>query len=155
MRKAESVYSKVVQSILDEADPLLLEAIERETVLATLPIEQRPSASLLRPHVLTAIITAAIAVTVTYLILTDADPLPEPIDPETYRIEERMRLRDSIANTVAVRDSLEAVKSLIVERPKQRERINEKWAQIERERVNETDSVLGVELIERVNAWMP
>ena len=109
----------------------------------------------LQSHAITAIITAAIAVAVTYFILTDADPLPEPIDPETFKTEERMRLRSEQVRAEAVKDSLEAVKSTISKRPKQRERIKEKWAQIERERVNAVDSVLGVELIERINAWMP
>lgn len=36
MRKADSVHSDLAQKILDEADPLFLEAIEQETVLAML-----------------------------------------------------------------------------------------------------------------------
>jgi hypothetical protein len=109
----------------------------------------------LQSHALTALITAAIAVTVTYFILTDADPTPEPIDPDVYRTEERMRLRDSIVQPDKVRDSLEAVKSTISERKGQRSAIDEKWADKARERVNEVDSVLGVELIERINGWEP
>lgn len=48
-RKAKSVDSDIIDEILNSADPLFLQSIEDEIVLATLLDEQRPSASLLRP----------------------------------------------------------------------------------------------------------
>jgi hypothetical protein len=48
-RKAKSVESAIIDEILNSADPLFLQSIEDEMVLATIPDEQRPSASLLRP----------------------------------------------------------------------------------------------------------
>ena len=39
--------------------------------------------------------------------------------------------------------------------PTQRAKVNKKWAEIAEERANVTDSVAGVELIERLNGWEP
>lgn len=100
-------------------------------------------------HALTAIISAAI----TYAILTSADPIPEPVSIEAVQAEERIRLRAEGAGFV--RDSLKAVQSRISERPTQRAAINKKWAQIAAERANVTDSVVGVELLDRINGWQP
>ena len=100
-------------------------------------------------HALTAIIAAAI----TYAILTAADPIPEPVSIESVKAEERIRLRAEGAGFV--RDSLKAVESRISERPAQRAEVKQKWAQIARERANVTDSVAGVELVNRINGWRP
>ena len=108
-----------------------------------------PTQATLLTHALTAIIAAAI----TYAILTAADPIPEPVSIESVKAEERIRLRAEGAGFV--RDSLRAVESRISERPAQRAAVKQKWAQIAAQRANVTDSVAGVELVERINGWMP
>jgi hypothetical protein len=101
--------------------------------------------------ILTHLAALLVGAVITYALLTANDPTPEPVSIEAIQAEERIRLRNEGAGFV--RDSLEAVKSTISERPKQRERVNEKWAKKARERVNVADSVLGVELIERIDGW--
>lgn len=108
-----------------------------------------PTQTTLLTHSLTAIIAAAI----TYAILTAADPTPEPVSIESVKAEERIRLRAEGAGFV--RDSLRAVESRIAERPTQRVSVNKKWAEIARERANVTDSVVSVELINRIEQWKP
>lgn len=108
-----------------------------------------PTQTTILTHALTAIIGAAI----TYAILTAADPIPEPVSVESVQAEERIRLRAEGAGFV--RDSLKAVESRISERPAQRANVNKKWAQIASERANVTDSVAGVELINRIEQWQP
>lgn len=100
-------------------------------------------------HALTAIIGSAI----TYAILTANNPAPEPVAIKAIQAEERIRLRAEGAGFV--RDSLKAVQSRISERPTQRGKVNKKWAEIARERANVTDSVAGVELINRIETWKP
>ena len=106
-----------------------------------------PTQTTISTHALTAIIAAAI----TYAILTASEPTPEPVSIEAIQAEERIRLRQAGAGFV--RDSLRAVESRISERPKQRVAVNKKWAQIAAERANVTDSVAGVELINRIEQW--
>lgn len=106
-----------------------------------------PTQTTLLTHALTAIIGAAIC----YALLTANDPTPEPVSVESIQAEERLRLRAEGAGFV--RDSLRAVQSRISERPKQRGAVKQKWAQIAAERANVTDSVAGVELVERINGW--
>lgn len=108
-----------------------------------------PTQTTIATHALTAIIAAAI----TYAILTSSDPTPEPVSVESIQAEERIRLRTTGA--VFVRNSLRAVESRISERTKQRAAVNKKWAEIARERANVTDSVAGVELVERIENWRP
>lgn len=108
-----------------------------------------PTQTTIATHALTAIIAAAI----TYAILTANDPMPEPVAVESVRAEERIRLRAEGA--VFVRNSLRAVESRISERHTQRAKVNKKWAEIAAERVNVTDSVVGVELINRIEQWQP
>lgn len=108
-----------------------------------------PTQTTILTHALTAIIGAALC----YAILTANNPEPEPVAIKAIQAEERVRMREEGAKSV--RDSLRAVQSRISERPKQRERVKEKWAQITQERANVTDSVAGVELVERINGWRP
>ena len=111
--------------------------------------EMTPAQTTILTHALTAIIAAAI----TYAILTASDPIPEPVSIEAIQAEERIRLRNEGAGFV--RDSLRAVESRISERPTQRAKVKQKWAQIAAERANVTDSVAGVELINRIEQWQP
>lgn len=108
-----------------------------------------PTQTTLLTHALTAIIGAAI----TYAILTANDPTPEAVAIKAIQAEERIRLRAEGAGFV--RDSLRAVESRISERPTQRAEVKQKWAQIAAQRANVTDSVAGVELVERINGWRP
>ena len=100
-------------------------------------------------HLAASLVGAAIC----YAILTANDPTPEPVAIKAIQAEERLRLRAEGAGFV--RDSLRAVESRISERPTQRAAVNKKWAQIARERANVTDSVAGVELVNRINGWRP
>jgi hypothetical protein len=108
-----------------------------------------PTQTTLLTHALTAIIGAAII----YAILTANNPTPEAVAIKAIQAEERIRLRAEGAGFV--RDSLRAVESRISERPAQRGKVNKKWAEIARERANVTDSVAGVELINRIETWKP
>ena len=108
-----------------------------------------PTQTTLLTHAMTAIIAAAI----TYAILTAADPIPEPVSIESVQAEERIRLRAEGAGFV--RDSLRAVQSRISERPTQRAKVKQKWAQIAAGRASVADSVAGVELLDRINGWRP
>ncbi len=100
-------------------------------------------------HALTAILGAAIC----YAILTANNPTPEPVAIKAIQAEERIRLRNEGAGFV--RDSLKAVQSRISERPAQRAKVKQKWAQIAAERANVGDSLVGVELINRIEQWQP
>ena len=100
-------------------------------------------------HLAASIVGAAIC----YAILTANNPTPEAVAIKAIQAEERIRLRAEGAGFV--RDSLRAVESRISERPAQRAEVNKKWAQIARERANVTDSVAGVELINRIETWKP
>jgi hypothetical protein len=100
-------------------------------------------------HLAASLVGAAIC----YALLTANNPTPEPVAIKAIQAEERIRLRAEGAGFV--RDSLRAVESRISERPTQRAAVNKKWAQIAAQRANVTDSVAGVELVERINEWMP
>lgn len=106
----------------------------------------------LQSHLLAAILAAAIAVGITYAILTDADQ-PEQESVEAAVIEERLRLRDETVDTKAETKGKEAAQSRISERKPQRAANEDKWADVARERVSVADSVLAVELVERINNW--
>lgn len=108
-----------------------------------------PTQTTLLTHAFAAIIGAALC----YITLTANDPIPEPVAIKAIQAEERIRLRAEGAGFV--RDSLNAVQSRISERPAQRAAVKQKWAQIAAERANVTDSVAGVELVERINGWRP
>ena len=108
-----------------------------------------PTQTTLLTHALTAIIGAAIC----YALLTANNPAPEAVAIKAIQAEERIRLRAEGAGFV--RDSLRAVESRISERPTQRAEVKQKWAQIAAQRANVTDSVAGVELVERINGWRP
>lgn len=108
-----------------------------------------PTQSTILTHALTAIISAAIC----YALLTANNPTPEPVAIKAIQAEERIRLRNEGAGFV--RDSLRAVESRISERPAQRAAVKQKWAQIAAERANVGDSLVGVELVKRINGWMP
>ena len=103
--------------------------------------------------IITHLAASLVGSAICYAILTANDPTPEPVSVEAIKAEERIRLRAEGAGFV--RDSLRAVESRISERPTQRAAVNKKWAEIARERANVTDSVAGVELIERINGWEP
>ena len=100
-------------------------------------------------HLAASLVGAALC----YAILTANNPEPEPVAIKAIQAEERIRLRAEGAGFV--RDSLKAVESRISERPTQRAAVIKKWAQIAAERANVTDSVAGVELVNRINGWMP
>jgi hypothetical protein len=108
-----------------------------------------PTQTTIITHLAASLVGAAI----TYAILTANNPTPEAVAIKAIQAEERIRLRNEGAGFV--RDSLKAVQSRISERPKQRAEVNKKWAQIARERANVTDSVAGVELVNRINGWRP
>lgn len=101
--------------------------------------------------IITHLAAALVGAGITYAILTANNPTPEAVAIKAIQAEERIRLRAEGAGFV--RDSLRAVESRISERPKQRAAVNNKWAQIAAERANVTDSVAGVELIERIDGW--
>ena len=103
--------------------------------------------------ILTYLAALLVGAVITYAILTAADPIPEPVSVEAVQAEERIRSRAEGAGFV--RDSLRAVESRISERPTQRAAVNKKWAQIAAQRANVTDSVAGVELVNRINKWEP
>ena len=103
--------------------------------------------------IITHLAALLVGAVITYAILTAADPIPEPVSVEAVQAEERIRLRNEGAGFF--RDSLRAVQSRISERPTQRAEVNKKWAQIAAQRANATDSVAGVELVNRINGWMP
>lgn len=103
--------------------------------------------------IITHLAASLVGSAITYAILTAADLIPEPVAIESVKAEERIRLRAEGAGFV--RDSLRAVESRISERPAQRAAVKQKWAQIAAERANVTDSVAGVELVERINGWRP
>lgn len=108
-----------------------------------------PTQTTIITHLAASLVGAAIC----YALLTANDPTPEPVAIKAIQAEERIRLRAEGAGFV--RDSLKAVESRISERPTQRAAVNKKWAQIARERANLTDSVAGVELINRIEQWQP
>lgn len=108
-----------------------------------------PTQTTIATHAFAALIGAALC----YITLTADDPAPEPVSIESIQAEERIRLRTTGA--VFVRNSLRAVESRISERHTQRAKVNKKWAEIAAERVNVTDSVVGVELINRIEQWQP
>ena len=108
-----------------------------------------PTQTTLLTHLAASLVGSAI----TYAILTANNPTPEAVAIKAIQAEERIRLRNEGAEFI--RDSLRAVESRISERPKQRDEVNKKWAQIARERANVTDSVAGVELVNRINGWRP
>ena len=115
--------------------------------LQTLNTQSMTPTQTLLTHLAASLVGAAIC----YAILTDADPTPLPVSVESIQAEERIRLRAEGAKDV--RDSLEAVSSRISERPKQRDEVNDKWAHIAAERVSVSDSLVGVELINRIEQW--
>lgn len=102
---------------------------------------------------LTHLASSLVGSAITYAILTANNPTPEVVAIKAIQAEERIRLRNEGAGFV--RDSLRAVESRISERPAQRAKVNKKWAEIARERANVTDSVAGVELVNRINGWRP
>ena len=108
-----------------------------------------PTQTTLLTHLAAALVGAAIC----YALLTANNPTPEAVAIKAIQAEERIRLRNEGAGFV--RDSLKAVQSRISERPKQRAAVNNKWAQIAAQRANVTDSVAGVELVERIEQWQP
>lgn len=108
-----------------------------------------PTQTTIITHLAALLVGAAIC----YALLTANDPIPEPVSVKAIQAEERIRLRAEGAGFV--RDSLRAVESRISERPTQRAEVNKKWAQIAAQRANVTDSVAGVELVNRINGWMP
>ena len=112
-------------------------------------LAMNPTQTTIITHLAASLVGSAI----TYAILTAADLIPEPVAIESVKAEERIRLRAEGAGFV--RDSLRAVESRISERPAQRAAVKQKWAQIAAERANVTDSVAGVELVERINGWRP
>jgi len=103
--------------------------------------------------ILTHLAASLVGAGITYAILTANNPTPEAVAIKAIQAEERLRLRAEGAGFV--RDSLKAVESRISERPKQRAAVNKKWAQIAAERANVTDSVAGVELLDRIENWKP
>ena len=103
--------------------------------------------------IITHLAASLVGSAITYAILTANNPTPEAVAIKAIQAEERIRLRNEGAGFV--RDSLRAVESRISERPKQRAAVKEKWAQIAAERANVTDSVAGVELVNRINGWRP
>lgn len=106
-----------------------------------------PTQTTLLTHLAASLVGAAI----TYAILTANNPTPEAVAIKAIQAEERLRLRAEGAGFV--RDSLKAVESRISERPAQRGKVNKKWAEIAAQRANLTDSVAGVELMNRINGW--
>ena len=108
-----------------------------------------PTHTTIITHLAASLVGAAIC----YAILTANNPTPEAVAIKAIQAEERIRLRNEGAGFV--RDSLKAVESRISERPAQRGKVNKKWAEIARERANVTDSVAGVELINRIETWKP
>lgn len=102
---------------------------------------------------LTHLAASLVGAAITYALLTANNPTPEPVTIKAVQAEERIRLRQEGAGFV--RDSLKAVQSRISERPTQRAEVKQKWAQIEEERANVTDSVAGAELINRIETWKP
>lgn len=108
-----------------------------------------PTQTTIITHLAASLVGAAIC----YAILTANNPTPEAVAIKAIQAEERIRLRNEGAEFI--RDSLRAVESRISERPAQRAAVNKKWAQIARERANVTDSVAGVELVNRINGWVP
>lgn len=103
--------------------------------------------------IITHLAASLVGSAITYAILTANNPTPEAVAIKAIQAEERIRLRAEGAGFI--RDSLRAVESRISERPAQRAAVNKKWAQIAAERANVTDSVAGVELVERINGWRP
>lgn len=108
-----------------------------------------PTQTTIATHAFAALIGAALC----YITLTANNPAPEAVAIKAVQAEERIRLRNEGAGFV--RDSLNAVQSRISERPAQRTKVKQKWAQIAAERANVTDSVAGVELINRIEQWQP
>lgn len=108
-----------------------------------------PAQTTLLTHLAASLVGSAI----TYAILTANNSAPEPVAIKAIQAEDRIRLRAEGAEFI--RDSLRAVESRISERPKQRAEVKQKWAQIAAERANVTDSVAGVELVNRINGWVP
>lgn len=108
-----------------------------------------PTQTTLLTHLAASLVGSAI----TYVTLTANNPAPEAVAIESVQAEERIRLRAEGAGFV--RDSLRAVESRISERPKQRAKVKQKWAEIASERANVTDSLVGVELVNRINEWRP
>ena len=106
-----------------------------------------PTQTTIITHLAASLVGAAIC----YAILTANNPTPEAVAIKAIQAEERIRLRNEGAGFV--RDSLRAVESRISERPKQRAAVKQKWAQIAAQRANVTDSVAGVELVERIEQW--
>ena len=106
-----------------------------------------PTQTTIITHLAASLVGAAIC----YALLTANNPAPEAVAIKAIQAEERLRLRAEGAGFV--RDSLKAVQSRISERPKQRAEVKQKWAQIAAERANVTDSVAGVELINRIEQW--
>ena len=103
--------------------------------------------------IITHLAALLVGAAITYAILTANNPTPEPVAIKSIQAEERIRLRNEGAGFV--RDSLKAVQSRISERPAQRAKVKQKWAQIAAERANVTDSVAGVELVDRIEQWQP
>ena len=103
--------------------------------------------------IITHLAALLVGAAITYAILTANDPTPEPVAIKAIQAEERIRLRNEGAGFV--RDSLKAVQSRISERPTQRAKVKQKWAQIAAQRANVTDSVAGVELVDRIEQWQP
>lgn len=108
-----------------------------------------PTQTTILTHLAALLVGAAIC----YAILTANNPTPEAVAIKAIQAEERIRLRAEGAGFV--RDSLRVVQSRISERPTQRAKVKQKWAQIAAERANVTDSVAGVELVNRINGWKP
>jgi len=109
----------------------------------------------LQSHILTSAITAILTAAITYFILTRGETSIPAEDPDKFRTEERMKLRDEQVSPKAVKDSLEATKERIGKRGRVRVPRAEKMQQMEAERVNKADSVLGVELKDRIKQWRP
>ena len=97
-----------------------------------------------------AIITLSIAVAVLLaIVLWPTNTAPPPIDPETYRIEERMRLRAVEVEPLRLRlDSLMNVAKVVA--PTRRLSTAKKHIAVKDARVNLSDSLAGVTLIEMI-----
>jgi len=97
-----------------------------------------------------AIIALSIAVAVLLaIVLWPTDTAPPPIDPDTYRIQERMRLRAVEVEPLRLRlDSLMNVAKAVV--PTRRVSTAKKHSAVKEGRVSLSDSLAGVELIDMI-----
>lgn len=107
----------------------------------------------IQSHILTSAITAILTAAITYFILTRGDTSLPAEDPDKAKTEERMKLRYEQVRPKAVKDSLDTTKERIGKRDRVRVQRSEKMQQMEAERVNKADSVLGVELKDRIKQW--